>query len=89
MKKNTYQETLRLPLGQRIIIISAINNWMLPVGTTGTVVAHKIGGLTSDDFWERFGEQFVLFDGTPEGLRMNPAQIRRGHMAPITEGLEP
>jgi hypothetical protein len=74
----------RLPYGQRIIITSDINNWMLPVGSTGTVAAHRSGRLTSDDFWERFREQFVLFDGEPEGLRINPAQIRRWHMAPIT-----
>jgi hypothetical protein len=83
MPSNTYPELLRLPYGQRIIITSDINNWMLPVGSTGTIVKPRIGRLTSDDLWERFQEQFVLFDGEPEGLRVNPAQIRRWHMAPM------
>jgi hypothetical protein len=93
MKKTTHSDRLRLPYGQRIIITSDINNWMMPVGAAGTIVDHRLHDnlpeLDSDYFWEGWQEQFVLFDGAPEGLRLNPAQIRRGHMAPIENGSEP
>jgi hypothetical protein len=92
--KSKGASALRLPYGQRIIITSEFNNWMVPIGTTGTVVnvdiepapnrsggLRRASGIKDDDFWDRWEEQWIRFDGVDDRV----LQIRRADLAPILE----
>lgn len=99
MKKkriNKNPQPWRLPIGQRVVITSAVNSCGLPLGATGTVVKRRyepdvlpgksgskncISTVNDDYFWENWEEQFVQVD---EGDG-RPIQVRRFHMAPIDE----
>ena len=94
--RNRNRQPWRLPLGQRIIITSAVNSCGLPLGATGTVVKMRcdpvvfpskngskccVSKVDDDYFWGNWEEQFVEVDGG-DG---RPIQVRRFHMAPIDE----
>ncbi len=83
-----YSQDERLPIGQRVVIITPYNNAGLPRGAMGTIVDHqwRLPDGTergTDYFWGEWGEQFVLLDAGVPDNDGEPVRIRRAHLAMV------